>query len=172
MCTLPMDGENEEAGHAIRCEAERVTGMPKTEEARFDGVHCSLVIQRPLPAVVVLRIAGTDIGEFGEAPMRALDEPLAGAGPIELFVDARDVRGASIDVSAMWAQWLSAHRLQLREVSMLTGSRFVQVTADFVRRFAELEGIMNVYTEGAAFDAALAEAVATGRLGTNRATDF
>src|SRR4051794_4277040 len=137
-----------------------MSGMSKTEEALFDGVHCSLAIQRPAPAVVVLRIAGTDIGEFGDAPMRALDERLAGAEPIELFVDARDVRGASIDVSAVWAQWLSTRRAQLREVSMLTGSRFVQVTADFVRRFADLEGIMNVYTEAAAFDAALTEAVA------------
>jgi phage regulator Rha-like protein len=38
---------------------------------------------------------------------------------------------------------------------MLTGSRFVQLTADFVRRFAELGDAMHVYTDGAAFDEAL-----------------
>jgi len=132
--------------------------MQKAEEIRFDGVHCNLAIQQLSRSVVVLRIAGTDIGEFGDAPMQALDERLAGGGAIELFVDARDVRGASIEVSGEWAQWLGAHRVQLREVSMLTGSRFVQVTADFVRRFAALEGVMKVYTEASAFDAALAEA--------------
>ena len=40
---------------------------------------------------------------------------------------------------------------------MLTGSRFVQVTADFVRRFADLRDMMCIYTEPAAFDAALVE---------------
>lgn len=136
-----------------------MTEKDRAEEIRFDGVHCNLTIQPLSPGVVVLRIAGTDIGEFGDAPMQALDARLAGGGAIELFVDARDVRGASIEVSAEWAQWLGAHRVQLRGVSMLTGSRFVQVTADFVRRFAALEGIMRVYTEAVAFDAALAEAV-------------
>jgi hypothetical protein len=40
-------------------------------------------------------------------------------------------RGALIDVSGEWAGWLRGHKVQLQEVSMLTGSRFVQVTADF-----------------------------------------
>jgi len=66
----------------------------------------------------------------------------------------------SIEVSGEWAVWLGKHRVQLREINMLTGSRFVEVTADFVRRFAELEGVMRVYTEAAAFDAALADALA------------
>jgi hypothetical protein len=107
-----------------------------------------------------LRISGTDIGEFRDAPMLHLSEFLDGAEPIDLFIDARDVRGASIEVSGDWARWLRSHKGQLRDVSMLTGSRFVQVTADFVRRFADMEGIMRIYTEPAAFDAALAKAQA------------
>jgi hypothetical protein len=35
---------------------------------------------------------------------------------------------------------------------MLVGSRFIEVTADFVRRFAALEGVMRIYTDPAAFD--------------------
>jgi hypothetical protein len=38
---------------------------------------------------------------------------------------------------------------------MLTGTSFVQLTADFVRRFAELGDAMRIYTDGAAFDEAL-----------------
>jgi len=68
--------------------------------------------------------------------MRVLNDYLAGKGPARLFIDARDVRGASIEVSGEWARWLSAHKVQLREISMLTGSRFIEVAADFVRRFA------------------------------------
>ncbi|MEO8371743.1 MAG: hypothetical protein ABI806_21320 [Candidatus Solibacter sp.] len=107
---------------------------------------------RDYAGVVVMKISGTDIGEFGDAPMLELAKCVAGA---ELFIDARDVRGASIEVSGEWAEWLRAHKTHLRGINMLTGSRFVEVTADFVRRFAGLEGSMRIYTEAAAFDAAL-----------------
>jgi hypothetical protein len=131
-------------------------------EKRFDGIHCALVIQRFPGDLVVLRISGTDVGEFGAGPMQGLKEWLSGNAPIHLFIDARDVRGASIEVSGEWAEWLRANKAHLRDISMLTGSRFVEVTADFVRRFASLQGIMRIYTEPTAFDAALAESLSTG----------
>jgi hypothetical protein len=131
----------------------------KPQETRYDGLHCNMTIQPLSRRVLVLRISGTDIGEFGEAPMLELNRYLTGADPVELFVDARDVRGASIDVSGDWAQWLRAKKLHLRAVNMLTGSRFVQVTADFVRRFADLQDIMHIYSEPVGFDAALVESL-------------
>jgi len=42
------------------------------------------------------------------------------------------------------------------DVGILTGSRLIQVTADFVRRYGGLGGIMRIYREDAAVDAALA----------------
>jgi hypothetical protein len=128
---------------------------------RFDGAHCSIVIERPRRGIVVLRISGRDVGEFGDKPMREVDGDLQ-AGPIELFVDARKVQGASLDVSSDWAQWLGRHRDRFRHVSMLTSTRFIQMTADFVRRFAGLGDIMRIYTDPAAFDDALAAASHTG----------
>jgi hypothetical protein len=131
---------------------------PASRELRYEGIHCSLVLVRATDQVVVLRISGTDIGEFGEAPMKALSEWVAGSSPIDLFIDARDVRGASIEVSGEWAGWLNAHRGGLKTATMLTGSRFIKVTAEFVRRFARLQGVMRICTEPAAFDQALEEA--------------
>jgi len=127
-------------------------------EIRLEGIHCNLVIEQRPNHVVVLRISGTDIGEFGEAPMKALNEWLDESGPIHFFIDARDVQGASIEVSGEWAGWLSAHRASLKSVTMLTGSRLIQITAEFVRRFASLEGMMWVCTEPAVFDHALSHA--------------
>lgn len=129
-------------------------------EVHLEGIHCALRIRSHSSGVVVLTISGTDIGEFGERPMLELQECLAGLDPIHLFIDARDVRGASISVSGDWAGWLQSHKAQLRNISMLTGSRYVEVTADFVRRFAALESIMRIYTEAEPFDAALAESLA------------
>ena len=117
-------------------------------------VYCTLSV-RNYAGVVVMRISGTDIGEFGDAPMLELAKCVEGSGTVELFIDARDVRGASIEVSGEWAEWLRVHKAHLHGINMLTGSRFVEVTADFVRRFAGLQGTMRIYTEGAAFDAAL-----------------
>jgi hypothetical protein len=128
-------------------------------EVLFEGIHCELSIQRFPGGIVVLRIAGSDVGEFGDAPMRQLDERLADGVAVDLYIDARDVRGASIEVSGEWARWLAAHRLQLRQVSMLTGSRYVRITADFVRRFADLQGVMKVYTDAQAFDSDLLAAL-------------
>ena len=116
---------------------------PSRPAVRFDGPQCSIVIERPRRGVVVLRISGRDVGEFGDKPMREIDGDLE-AGAIELFVDARKVQGASLDVSSDWAQWLMKHRDRLRRVSMLTSTRFIQMTADFVRRFAGLGDIMRI----------------------------
>ena len=133
------------------------------ETGRWDGVHCTLALERPARGVAVLRIAGRDVGEFGDAPMRALEEHLSTDGSIELFLDARDSDGATIDVSSEWAQWLGAHRSRCDRICMLAGSRFIEITAKFVRRFADLGEIMRIYTDAAAFDQDLALAIARAR---------
>lgn len=125
----------------------------------FDGIHCSIVLERLADSLVLLRISGTDTGELGNGPMQVLDGWLKIHAPVKLFIDARAVRGASIDVSSEWAGWLGTHRNQLAMVTMLTGSLFIQITAEFVRRFAGLNGIMWVCTEPEVFDLALSQAL-------------
>ena len=132
-------------------------------ELSYDGVHCSLSIEQYPQNIVVLRIRGTDVGEFGQAPMHALTEWLTGKASVEFFIDARDVRGASVEVSGEWAQWLSKHKKKLRSVTMLTGSRFIRITAEFVRRFSSLEGIMQICTEPEVFDKVLGDALSPVR---------
>jgi hypothetical protein len=120
----------------------------------YEGVDCTIAIRRPAERVTVLVITGKDRGEHGDAPMRALTEDLE-RGQLELFIDARGTQGANLDVSGQWARWLGANKARFRRVSMLTGSRFVQLTAEFVRRFADLGELMNVYTDPTAFETAL-----------------
>jgi hypothetical protein len=62
-------------------------------------------------------------------------------------------------VSGAWAGWLIKHKAKLAHVSMLTRSKFVQVTAEFVRRFGDLTDKMRLYTDETAFDDALAASV-------------
>jgi hypothetical protein len=128
------------------------------EVARFEGIYCSMRITRPARDVVVLTIDGSDIGEFADAPFRALEADLRTGRPLELFIDSRTTRGASIGVSTDWAIWLGRHRSSFQRVTMLAGSRFIRITADFVRRFAMLEDIMRVTTDPQAFESAVADA--------------
>ena len=76
-------------------------------------------------------------------------------GPFHLFIDARETKGATLEVSNVWATWLKSNRDRLHRIHMLTGSKFIQVTADFVRRFADLGDAMLIYTDAAASDEAL-----------------
>lgn len=130
---------------------------------RLEGVNGSMRIDEPAPGVVLVVIEGTDIGELGDAPFRVLAPLLEGDRPVEMFIDARDARGPSIDVSNDWALWLARHRDRLRHVSMLTANRFVQLTADFVRRFADLGDLMRLYTDPAVFEGALSNALGNAR---------
>jgi len=125
----------------------------------YEGIHCGLKINRPAPGIAVVVLSGCDIGEFADFPMRELGKDLARFGSIELFIDARAVKGASIEVSSEWAFWMRAHRLRLTRINMLTGSRYIQITADFVRRFGGLVDRMKIFTDQRAFDESLLSSV-------------
>ena len=128
------------------------------KSVNFEGAHCAVVLEQFSPSLVLMRLSGTDTGELHDAPMRTLDAWLAESGEVEFFIDARDVRGASIDVSSDWAAWFTANRERFKSITMLTGNKFIQITAEFVRRFAGLNGIMWVCTESKVFDIAFEQA--------------
>lgn len=131
------------------------------DKIEYEGVYCTMTVQQLSDDVVVVRIAGTDIGEFGERPLRVMDRFIADMGgqPLNLFIDARAVRGASITASSAWAVWLTMHGTTLRRVHMLARSHFVTLTANFVRRFAKLEDKMAVLSRDDEFDLALGQAL-------------
>jgi hypothetical protein len=126
---------------------------------KYEGVTSGLAIERPAAAVVVVRLMGWDTGEFGDAPMKEIAKAF-GEEPLQLFIDARAVKGATVDVSNEWALWLRANRARFAHISMLAGGPFVQLTARFVQRFADLGEVMRIYTDAAAFDSALQAASA------------
>jgi hypothetical protein len=122
----------------------------------YEGIHCSLIIRRPAPAIAVVVLQGADTGEFADFPMRELTRDLERYGSIDLFIDARAVRSASIEVSSEWAFWMRTHARGLRQICMLTGSRYIQITAQFARRFVGLGEQMKIFTDIGAFEETLA----------------
>src|SRR5688572_23800702 len=93
-------------------------------EERWEGMRCTIVVRRPAPGVVLVVIEGRDAGELGVRPFRALADDLARHGRVDLFIDARATRGASIDVTSWWAAWLARHKSSLRSVNFLARSRY------------------------------------------------
>jgi hypothetical protein len=124
----------------------------------FLGEHSTLEVRRPCPGVLLVTISGNDVGEFGSAPLVEIT-PDAKRGPLHLFIDARRGQTASMDVSHEWAAWMKEHHSALESISMLTGSKFIQLTASFVRSFADLGEKMRIYTSADAFDEELATVI-------------
>jgi hypothetical protein len=143
----------------VRNDDRKIRLAPTRDYVKFEGVNCSLVIRRPKPGVVVATFKGSDIGEFGDAPFRELAADLVENKRIDFFVDGRETPATSLDVSGSWANWLREHKDQIRRLDILCGSRFLQFTAEFVRRFSGFEDRMRIYTDAAAFEAELAAAV-------------
>lgn len=131
---------------------------------RWQGEAGSLILTRPAEGMTVLRLSGSDTGEFGGEPFAELARDLA-AGPLELFIDARAAKAAGVEVSGAWAIWLGKNRSGLSRVHFLTGTRFITLSAELVRSFSGLGELMRLYTNAADFDAALAEAAAARRKG-------
>ena len=134
--------------------------MSADGEVRFQGVSCSISIARPRRGVVLVRFEGRDVGELGEAPFREIEKLMDGRSALELFIDARAAKGATTDVSGQWAQWLGDNKSRFRFVNMLVGTKFIQLSAEFVRKFANLGEKMRIFTDVAAFESELASAVA------------
>jgi hypothetical protein len=122
------------------------------QEHRFEGVHCAIIIQHWPGGVVNMRISGRDVGEFGTAPLEKLDTIVAAERELKLYIDARDSQGASLEVSGDYANWLRRNKATLKTITMLTGSKMIELTANFVRRFAGLEDTMTIITDPADFE--------------------
>jgi hypothetical protein len=133
----------------------------RTETIHLEGVHTSVRIERRGRSVVLLSLTGKDAGELGSAPFEELDRMLADAGTVELFIDASASAGATIDVSNAWASWFARNKPRLRSVTMFAGSRLIAITAEFVKRWADLGDTMRLTESGE--ELARLVAVASGR---------
>jgi hypothetical protein len=128
--------------------------MPELKsQVRYEGVSCKLTIKRLKAGTVLLIFKGRDVGEFGDAPFQELALDLQQGSALTIFVDGRDTLAASLDVSGEWASWLRTNRERIARLDILVGSKFLQFTAEFVRRFSGFEDRMRVYMDAMAFDA-------------------
>jgi hypothetical protein len=111
--------------------------------------------------VTLLTFSGFDRGQFGDAPFAELARDLERHPVIELFIDTRGAVNAVGAVTAQWSAWIQTHHRALRRMSVLVSSPFVELTAEIVKLFSRVEHLVRIYTDVAAFEAAIRGA--TGR---------
>jgi hypothetical protein len=120
-------------------------------------------VSTPAPGVVAARLAGPGIMALGVAPLRDLTRHVERGERVELFIDAGALDGSSVESSDAWALWLARHRPRLRQVSLLPGASYVHVSGDFLRRFADTNGLLRIYVDREAYEAAFNAAVLQAR---------
>jgi hypothetical protein len=124
-----------------------------------DKPAASMVLRRLGPAVVLISATGHDKGHLGENPFLWLERELGRHGSIEVFVDMRAMFNATQTVADRWSEWIQRHRSRLRHMSLLVGSKYVQMTVEVAKLFSRTGELMRVYTDAAAFSDAIAQAL-------------
>jgi hypothetical protein len=123
--------------------------------AKFEVKDCTVTITKLRESCVLVTLEGRDRGELGRGPFAELEKSFSPGRGLTLFIDLEAAVGASLDVSGSWAVWLRANRQNLEQVIMLTGSYFVELSAQTVKRFSDLGEKVRLYSDRGVFEAAL-----------------
>jgi hypothetical protein len=119
---------------------------------------CTFVYRRPRPGVLVVEIAGHDVGQFGTTTLDEIAHAIGREGPIELLVDAREAVGAAVSVSDDWTRFFSANRARLRRVHVLVGSKTLYLTVAIAQHLSRTGDLIQIYSDPELFAAHLARA--------------
>lgn len=114
------------------------------------------VFRRPAPGALLVTIVGNDTGQFGTAALDEIRLEIMRAGAIELLIDAEQAVLVSPEVSQEWTRFFAVTRPQLKRVSVLTGSRLINLTVAIAQHLSNTGNLIQIYSDRELFDAALA----------------
>lgn len=116
-------------------------------EVRLTAGSCTFTYRRLRPGALLVTITGHDVGQFGTATLDEIRLELLRHRPLELFVDAREALGPSVSVSSEWTRFFSLNQDQLRRVSILVGSKVVELTIAIAQHLSRTGNLMQIYTD-------------------------
>ena len=127
---------------------------------RLRGGSCTFVFVRLRPCVVLLVISGEDTGAFGTAPFEELEAELRRfRQPLALFVDTRATSQVPSGVTDAWTAWFVANHRSLSRVSILVGSKPVQLAVSFVQHFSRTGTLMAIHSDLVEFEQSIGRVV-------------
>jgi len=120
--------------------------------------NASFVYERLRPGCLLLTISGTDKGQFGTATLDEIRLEMLRMRPVELFVDAAGAVAVSVAVSKEWTQFFSLNRDHLRRVSVLVGSKAIELTVAIAQHLSQTGNLIQIYTDAELFHARVSAA--------------
>lgn len=127
---------------------------------RLSSDGASFHYRRLLPGVLLVTIDGNDQGQFGLTTLDEIRLEILHQGQLELLVDATAASNVSVAVSRQWTDFFSRSRSQLKRVSVLTGSGYINLTVGIAQHLSHTGDLIQIYTDRELFDTALARASA------------
>lgn len=115
----------------------------------------SFTYERLRPGVLLVTVAGSDMGQFGTASLDEVRLEMLRQRPVELFVDAEAAQLVSVAVSKEWTQFFSLNREHLSRVSVLVGSRAIELTVAIAQHLSQTGNLIQIYTARDLFAARL-----------------
>jgi hypothetical protein len=122
---------------------------------RLAAGNGSFTYERVRPGVLLVSVAGSDMGQFGTASLDEVRLEMLRQRPVELFVDAAAAQLVSVPVSKEWTQFFSLNREHLSRVSVLVGSRAIELTVAIAQHLSQTGNLIQIYTDRELFAARL-----------------
>ncbi|MEO5671598.1 MAG: hypothetical protein ABIR26_12965 [Ramlibacter sp.] len=120
---------------------------------RLTAGKAEFLFERLRPGALLVTISGSDMGQFGTATLDEIRLELMRQQPIELFVDAEAAVAVSVGVSRDWTHFFSQKRDQLQRVSVLVGSRAIELTIAIAQHLSQTGNLIQIYSDRGLFHA-------------------
>lgn len=114
--------------------------------------------RRLRPGALLVTFTGSDLGQFSYAALDEVQAEMRRWGELELFFDAEHTELISVEVSRAWTHFFAVHRGSLRRVSVLTGSKLVNLTVAIAQHLSQTGNLIQIYTDRSLFDELVAAA--------------
>lgn len=116
--------------------------------------------RRLTPGALLVTISGNDQGQFGSAALDEIRLEILRHGRLELLVDAEQAELVTVEVSQEWTRFFAMTRQQLTRVSVLTGSKLINLTVAIAQHLSQTGNLIQIYSDRSLFEVALAKASA------------
>jgi hypothetical protein len=120
-----------------------------------NGKFC---FRRITPGALLVSISGNDQGQFGTSALDEIRLEILRHGKLELLVDAEQAELVTVEVSQEWTRFFATSREQLTRVSVLTGSKLINLTVAIAQHLSQTGNLIQIYSDRSLFETAVAKA--------------
>jgi hypothetical protein len=120
-----------------------------------NGKFC---FRRITPGALLVSISGNDQGQFGTAALDEIRLEILRHGKLELLIDAEQAELVTVEVSQEWTRFFATTREHLTRVSVLTGSKLINLTVAIAQHLSQTGNLIQIYSDRSLFEVAVAKA--------------